>query len=77
MSNCIPNYGLVVTSSTSRTHPFQAAGLPLDIGILPHRTAEIAALAQRAAEAAFLVRLLSAHHLGRLAARLPPDMQQV
>lgn len=41
------------------------------------RTAEIAALAQRGAEAAFLVRLLTAHHLGRLAARLPPDTQQV
>jgi hypothetical protein len=41
------------------------------------RTAEIAALAQRGAEAAFLVRLLTAHHLGRLAAHLPPDTQQV
>jgi hypothetical protein len=44
---------------------------------LVRRTAEIAALAQRGAEAAFLVRLLTAHHLGRLAARLPPDTQQV
>ncbi len=31
------------------------------------------ALAQRAAEAAFLLRLLCSHHLGRLAARLPPE----
>lgn len=41
------------------------------------RTAAIAGLAERAAEAAFLTRLLSSHHLGRLSIRLPPDARQV
>ncbi len=62
--------------------PVDGAGLgqqrPRQIGACGVcRTAAIAGLAERAAEAAFLTRLLSSHHLGRLSTRLPPDARQV